>query len=251
MLSVVVITKNEAARIRQCLESVRWADEIVVLDSGSSDGTPEICREYTDRVFDVDWPGFGPQKNRALEKATGDWVLSLDADEVVSDSLRRDIEQAVQSPQVNGYEIPRSSHYCGRRIRHSGWSPDYVLRLIKKGQGAFTDALVHEKLEVRGPVGRLRHPLIHYSFDTFEDVLDKVNRYSTYNARMLYEQGRRTSLLEAVGRGLWAFVRAYILKAGFLDGRQGFQLAVSNAEGTYYKYVKLMELHRTGKASKP
>ncbi|MCF8721511.1 glycosyltransferase family 2 protein [Nitrospina gracilis] len=251
MLSVILITKNEAPRIRQCLESVRWADEIVVLDSGSTDGTPDICREYTEQVFDVDWPGFGPQKNRALDRATGDWILSIDADEVVTDALRDEIERTLRKPKYNGYKIPRSSHYVGRRIRHSGWTPDYVVRLMKKGSGGFTNSLVHEKLEIAGKVGRLKNPLIHYSFDTFEDVIDKMNRYSTYNAQMLYEQDRDSSLMEAVGRGLWAFVRTYILKRGFLDGRQGFQLAVSNAEGTYYKYVKLMELHRRKRSELP
>lgn len=251
MLSVILITKNEAPRIRQCLESVKWADEIVVLDSGSTDGTPDICREYTEQVFDVDWPGFGPQKNRALDRATGDWILSVDADEVVTDALRDEIERTLRKPKYNGYKIPRSSHYVGRRIRHSGWTPDYVVRLMKKGSGGFTNSLVHEKLEIAGKVGRLKNPLIHYSFDTFEDVIDKMNRYSTYNAQMLYEQDRDSSLMEAVGRGLWAFVRTYILKRGFLDGRQGFQLAVSNAEGTYYKYVKLMELHRRKRSELP
>ncbi|MGP0628408.1 glycosyltransferase family 2 protein [Nitrospina sp. 32_T5] len=251
MLSVILITKNEAVRIRQCLESVKWADEIVVLDSGSTDGTPDICREYTDQVHDVDWPGFGPQKNRALDMATGDWVLSVDADEVVTDALRDEIERTLRNPKYNGYKIPRSSHYVGRRIRHSGWTPDYVVRLMKKGSGAFTNSLVHEKLEIAGKVGRFKNPLIHYSFDTFEDVLDKMNRYSTYNAQMLYEQDRNSSLVEAVARGMWAFFRAYILKRGFLDGRQGFQLAVSNAEGTYYKYVKLMELYRNKKSEEP
>ncbi|MGP0566022.1 MULTISPECIES: glycosyltransferase family 2 protein [unclassified Nitrospina] len=251
MLSVILITKNEAVRIRQCLESVKWADEIVVLDSGSTDGTPDICREYTDLVHDVDWPGFGPQKNRALDMATGDWVLSVDADEVVTDALRDEIERTLRKPKYNGYKIPRSSHYVGRRIRHSGWTPDYVVRLMKKGSGAFTNSLVHEKLEIAGKVGRFKNPLIHYSFDTFEDVLDKMNRYSTYNAQMLYEQDRNSSLMEAVARGMWAFFRAYILKRGFLDGRQGFQLAVSNAEGTYYKYVKLMELYQNKKSEEP
>ncbi|MCF8723495.1 glycosyltransferase involved in cell wall biosynthesis [Nitrospina gracilis] len=251
MLSVILITKNEAVRIRQCLESVKWADEIVVLDSGSTDGTPDICREYTSEVHDVDWPGFGLQKNRALDMATGDWVLSVDADEVVTDALRDEIERTLRKPKYNGYRIPRSSHYVGRCIRHSGWTPDYVVRLMKKGSGAFTNSLVHEKLEIAGKVGRLKNPLIHYSFDTFEDVLDKMNRYSTYNAQMLYEQDRSSSLLEAVARGMWAFFRTYFLKRGFLDGRQGFQLAVSNAEGTYYKYVKLMELHRKKKSEKP
>ena len=245
MLSVIIITKNEFDQIRQCLESIRWADEIVVLDSGSTDGTVNICREFTDKVFETDWPGFGPQKNRALDKATGDWVFSIDADERVSPELRQEIEQAMTSMQYQGYNIPRSSHYCGRRIRHSGWWPDYIVRLFRRDSSRFSDSLVHEHVEVQGPVGRLRSPLIHYSFGNFEEVLDKVNRYSTYNAEMLLQAGKSSSVSKAALRGLWAFIKTYIFRAGFLDGRHGFMLAVSNAEGTYYKYVKLIFLQET------
>ena len=245
MLSVIIITKNEAEQIRECLESVRWADEMVILDSGSTDGTMDICREFTDNVFETDWPGFGPQKNRALEKATGDWVLSIDADERISPKLRQEIEQAMTSKQYQGYEIPRSSFYCGRWIRHSGWWPDYIVRLFRGDSARFSDSLVHEHVEVQGAVGRLRNPLIHYSFGNFEEVLDKVNRYSTYNAEMLLQAGKSTSILKAAWRGFWTFIKTYIFRAGFLDGRHGFMLAVSNAEGTYYKYVKLLLLQET------
>jgi len=250
MLSVVIITKNEADNIRDCLNSVAWADEIVILDSGSTDGTVGICREYTDKVFETDWPGFGPQKNRGIERATGDWILSVDADERVSPELRLEIEQALKVEQYNGYEIPRLSYFCGKQIRHSGWWPDYIVRLFRRGSGKFNEVLVHEKVEVMGPVGRLRNPLIHYSFQSFEEVLQKMNYYSTCNAAMLFEAGRKSSLLEAAGRGLWTFFRTYVLRAGFLDGRHGFMLAVSNAEGTYYKYIKLIDLHRTRSRTK-
>lgn len=245
MLSVVIITKNEADNIRDCLNSVAWADEIVILDSGSTDGTVGICREYTDKVFETDWPGFGPQKNRGIERATGDWILSVDADERVSPELRLEIEQALKVEQYNGYEIPRLSHFCGKQIRHSGWWPDYIVRLFRRGSGKFNEVLVHEKVEVMGSVGRFRNPLIHYSFQSFEEVLQKMNHYSTCNAAMLFEAGRKSSLLEAAGRGLWTFFRTYVLRAGFLDGRHGFMLAVSNAEGTYYKYIKLIDFQRT------
>lgn len=245
MLSVNIITKNESDQIRDCLESVKWADEIIVLDSGSTDGTVDICREFTDKVFETDWPGFGPQKNRALEKSTGDWVLSIDADERVSPELRAEIEQAIKSNQYQGYEIPRASHYCGKRIRHSGWWPDYIVRLFQRESGVFSDSLVHEIVKVKGSTGRLKSPLIHYSFSDFEEVLEKVNRYSTYNAEMLFKAGKTSSVLRAVGRGFWSFFKTYVIRAGFLDGRHGFMLAVSNAEGTYYKYVKLIQLRET------
>lgn len=242
MLSVVIVAKNEAKKIRECLESVQWADEIVVFDSGSTDGTVDICREYTDEVFETDWPGMGPQKNRALEKATGDWVLSIDADERVPSELRQEIEQAMTSKQYQVYEIPRSSYYCGQRIHHSGWWPDYTPRLFRRGIGQFENSLGHGRLETQVPVGYLRNPMIHCSFDNCEDVLNKVNWFSTQGAKTLLEAGKSSSLLKAVGRGFWAFIRTYILRAGFLDGRRGFMLAVSNAEGTYYKYVKLILL---------
>ncbi len=245
-LSVVIITRDEAARIRPCLESVCWADEIVVLDSGSDDGTPEICREYTDRVYvDSDWQGFGVQKNRVLAYATGDWVLSLDADERVSDALRAEIETVIRGEGGERvYEMPRLSSYCGREMRHSGWWPDHVARLFRRGSAEFSDDLVHERLLFRGAAGRLRFPLQHQSFDSPEQVLDKVNRYSSAGAQRLLAQGRQGGVGRAVLRGCWAFLRTWLFKAGFLDGREGFLLAVSNAEGVYYKYVKLHYLQQ-------
>jgi glycosyltransferase involved in cell wall biosynthesis len=250
MLSVVIIAKNEIDKIRECLESVQWANEIVVLDSGSTDGTVKICREFTDKVFETDWPGMGPQKNRALEKATGDWVLSIDADERVPSELRREIELAMASGQYQAYEIPRLSYYCGQRIRHSGWWPDYTPRLFRRGVGQFGKDLAHDGLKTQVPVGYLRSPIIHYSFDNFEDVLNKMNWFSTQGAKTLLEAGKSSSLLKAVGRGIWAFIRTYIFRAGFLDGRKGFMLAISNAEGTYYKYVKLTFLRETQSSKK-
>jgi len=190
-LSVIVITKNEEESIRDCLESVVWADEIIVVDSGSTDNTVAICREYTSKVFVTGWPGFGAQKNHALEMTTSDWVLSLDADEGVTPELRAEIQAAISDPGANvAFKMPRLSNYCGRYMRHSGWWPDYIIRLFRRGQGHFSNDLVHEHLIVNG---------------------------------------------------------TYILRAGFLDGREGFMLAVSNAEGTYYKYLKLMYLERSEK----
>ncbi|MSQ59254.1 MAG: glycosyltransferase family 2 protein [Betaproteobacteria bacterium] len=246
-ISVIVITKNEEAAIGRCLESVKWASEIVVLDSGSTDRTVEICRRYTAKVHvSEDWPGFGPQKNRALDLATSDWVLCLDADEWVSDKLRDEIQRAVASPGNEvAFRIPRLSSFCGRYIRHSGWWPDRVIRLFKRGHARFTDLLVHENMNVSGTIGALREPLMHESFTDLEDVLDKMDRYSTASAKMLHAQGKRAGLRSAVLRGLWAFIRTYFLRAGFLDGRHGFMLAVSSAEGTYYRYAKLRMLWAT------
>lgn len=245
-ISVILITKNEAALIRQALDSVAWADEIVVVDSGSTDGTVEICREYTDKVFVTDWPGFGTQKNRALDLATCDWVLSIDADEQVTPELAQEIRTTIAAPRAEGYRLPRLSSYCGRFMRHSGWWPDEVLRLFRRGKGSFTDDRVHERLLVEGAVQTLSGLLLHYSFRSLDQVLDKVNHYSRESALSLHAGGRKAGLGTAVGHGLWAFIRTYFLRRGFLDGREGFILAVSNAEGAYYRYLKLMFLNEAG-----
>jgi glycosyltransferase involved in cell wall biosynthesis len=243
MLSVIIITKNEAQHIGRCLDSIRWADEIIVLDSGSTDNTVELCMAYTDKVFVTDWPGFGLQKQRALDKATGDWVLSIDADEQVTAELRIEIEQAMQNNQFDGFEIPRLSSYCGRAMKHGGWWPDYVLRLFKREKGHFSPELVHERIYVDGKIAKLTEPLLHEAFVNPEEVLHKVNSYSTLGAQKLYEAGKQASLSQAILKGLWTFIRTYILQLGFLDGRQGLMLAISNAEGAYYKYLKLLELN--------
>jgi len=245
-LSVILITKNEAELVGQCLESVKWADEIVVVDSGSTDATVEICRRYTDKVVVTDWPGFGPQKNRALAMATGEWVLSIDADEEVTHELRDSIRSVISDKNSSdAYEISRLSSYCGRFMRHGGWWPDPVLRLFRNGKGRFSDHRVHERILMdTDNVRRLDGLLMHYSFRSLEQVLAKVNHYSTENASMLLTRGRKASLGTAILHGLWMFFRTYFLKAGFLDGREGFILAVSNAEGSYYKYLKLMYLSK-------
>lgn len=242
-LSVTVITKNEVNFIRACLDSVRWADEIIVVDSGSTDGTVEICREYTDKIMLTDWPGFGPQKNRALAMATSEWVLSLDADEQVSPELKQEILSAMSFPEDHAaFDLPRRSSYCGRRMRHGGWWPDYVPRLFRRGSARFSDDLVHERLVVDGRIGRLREPLIHAAFENLENVLETMDRYSTIGARMMHDRGKKATMATAILHGFWSFFHTYVVRAGFLDGRAGFMLAVSNAEGTYYKYLKLLLL---------
>jgi glycosyltransferase involved in cell wall biosynthesis len=239
-ISVIVITKNEEAAIGRCLASVRWADEMVVVDSGSTDRTVELARAAGARVTVMsDWPGFGPQKNRALDLATGDWVLSLDADEWVTPALAAEIGAAVQRTDAPaGFELPRLSSFVGREMRHSGWWPDHITRLFRRGSARFSDDLVHERLVVTGAVGRLTEPLQHESFTSLEEVVDKMNRYSSASARMRVERGKSGSVGSAVAHGVWAFIRTYVLRAGFLDGREGFVLAVANAEGTYYRYLK-------------
>lgn len=243
-LSAVIITKNAAAHIATCLASVTFANEIIILDSGSQDNTVAICRQFTDKVFiNTDWPGFGIQKNRALDCASGEWILSIDADEQVTPELRQAILQELPQTTNTAFRIRRQSCYCGRWIKYSGWQNDYVTRVFRRDSARFSDDLVHERLLVlRGRVGTLMAPLLHFSFDTLEEVLNKVNAYSSASAQMLYTRGHRSSLSKAIFHGLWAFLRTYVVKFGFLDGKAGFLLAVSNAEGTYYRYVKLMFL---------
>ena len=242
-LSVIIITKNEEQMIRACMESVSWADEIIIVDSGSTDNTVAICKELGAKVHTMDWPGFGPQKNRALDLATGDWVLSLDADEWVSPELRAEIDATIKKPGLHAaFCMPRLSSYCGRFMRHGGWWPDLVVRLFRRGSACFSEARVHERLEVEGTIGRLSSHLLHESFRDPAEVLEKVNHYSSEGARMLAERGRRASLGTAIAHGVWAFIRTYILKRGFLDGREGFVMAVSTAEASYYRYLKLMYL---------
>lgn len=239
-LTVIVITRNEQANIGDCLKSVAFADEIIVLDHASTDQTADLAKSLGACVHVTqDWPGFGPQKNRALGLATGDWVLSIDADERVTPELREEILQILHDEHLaQAYRFPRRSRYCGQFMQHSGWSPDWVTRLFRRGHAHFSDDLVHEKLLVRGVVGDLRFPLLHLSFPDFESVLDKANRYSTAGAQAMRMRGQTATLFGAIGHGLWAFVRTYILRRGFLDGQLGLALAISNAEGTYYRYAK-------------
>lgn len=261
-LSVILITKNEAHNIEACLRSVQGlADEIVVVDSGSSDGTVEIAQRLGARVsVTADWPGFGVQKGRALALATGEWVLSLDADERVGEALAAEIRRVVGAPggagadttgqafvpgtagggaTLAGYELSRLSSFCGQWMRHGDWYPDRVLRLVRRGRARFTEDLVHERMVVDGPVGRLAGDLLHHTMTSLDDALDKMNRYTTGRALDRVRAGRRGSLAGALGHGLWAFVRSYVVKRGFLDGRLGFVLAVYIAEGTYYRYLKM------------
>lgn len=237
-VSVILITKNEASQIRKALASVAWADEIVVLDSGSTDDTVKICREFTDKVWQTDWPGFGPQKNRALAHATGDWVLSLDADETVSEALAQEVRSVLTDTEAHVFAIPRLSSFLGRPMRHGDWWPDEVPRLFRRGQARFSDDLVHERLVFEGRPQRLRGLMHHDSIRSLDQMLSKVNHYTSAGAQRMARAGKPGGLGKAVGHGLWAFIRTYWLKRGFLDGREGFIVAVSAAESAYYRYLK-------------
>jgi len=204
-LSVIIITQDEQDNIHDCLESVKWAQEIVVVDSGSADETENICREYTDRFYTKDWPGFGVQKQRALELTNCDWVLSLDADERVTPELQIEIIAAIEvDSEVYGYMIPRLSHYLGKGIRHAGWYPDYTLRLVKKDKSHFSNDIVHEKLIVDGKVGRLNNHFMHFPYKDIAHHLQKINQYSSLSAQKMLESGKTVS---------WSmvFVKAFLI----------------------------------------
>jgi glycosyltransferase involved in cell wall biosynthesis len=248
-LSAIVITRNEAHNLHDCLQSMRGlVDEIIVVDSQSTDATVAIAQQHGAKVSQpADWPGFGPQKNRALELATCDWILSIDADERVTPELALEITQVLHANLDIAYQVPRLSWYCGRFMQHSGWQPDYVLRLFKRGTAKFTNDLVHERLLVEGSVAKLTGIMLHYSFMNFSQVLQKVDAYSEASAKQAYANGKRATVLTAVGHGFWAFFKTYFLKAGFMDGQHGLALAISNGEGSYYRYLKIWRLEQDAK----
>ena len=246
-LSVVIITLNEAHNIEDCLRSVAFADEIIVLDSGSSDGTREICRRYTHNVFETDWPGFGVQKNRALDKATCDWILNLDADERLTSELAEEIQIALQSDKYCGYRIKFMASFLGKVLSHGDWSRTRNVRLVRRGFGRFAETAVHEKLTVTGPIGDLRSVAVHRSMDSLEELLEKVNRYSSCGAADRRKRGEKSSLGRALSHGSWTFFRSYLLRCGFLDGREGFLEAFGSFLGCFFRYAKLMYPDSRGK----
>jgi glycosyltransferase involved in cell wall biosynthesis len=254
-VSVVLITRNEAGRIRRCLDSVRWADEIVVVDQHSRDDTAAICRAYGARVLEREMPaGFGEQKNFAIAQASRPWILSLDADEEVTPALRRAIETAVASPGACvGFRMPRLTSYLGRFIRHCGWYPSPVLRLFRRGGGRFTDALVHEEVVVDGPVGDLGEDLLHHSYDSLADHVRKLLLYTAYDARTLQRRGVRLGPLSAVWcllvKPAAVFVRKFFLQAGFREGWHGLVLSAMAALVVLVNAVRLAEL--TGWLGRP
>lgn len=241
-LSVIIIVKNEAENIADCIKSAYFADEVVVVDSGSSDNTLALAKKLGARVFNKPWQGYGKHKNIAVKLASHEWIFSLDADERITPILKKEILQKVNHPLFNVYDVPRQSLFISRFIRHSGWYPDRTRRLFKKGSAIFSEHHVHEHLITKNEIGHLTNPLIHYSYRDCETVLKKINIYSSLGAKDLKNRGIKSSLKKAIFHALWAFVRTYIFRLGFLDGREGLMLAISIAEGTYYRYIKLIYL---------
>ncbi len=248
-ISATIITFNEAHNIREALQSLSWADEIIVVDSGSSDATLDICREFTDRIFQRGWTGYVDQKNFAVEKASHDWIFSLDADERVSVELRNEIRDLVGSGfSKPGYRIPRVAFFMGRWIRHGDWYPDYQLRLFDRRQGRWEGGRVHESVRLPEKPDILRGEIQHYTYRSLSDYLRRLEVYSNLASFDYRQRGKRATRLSLLGHPAATFIKAYILKRGFMDGTPGFAVAVMGAVSVFFKYAKLYELQRTGSA---
>ena len=245
-ISVIVPTKNEEKNITDCLSSVSWADEVIVVDARSTDRTVEIAGRFTKNIFVRDWTGYAEVKQFALQKATHDWVFWLDADERVTPALAEELIAIVQSPRSSyrAYEVARRAYFLGMWIRHSGWYPGYVIRLFQRRMATFTSASVHEKVIVQGPVGRLTSDLLHYTDDTIFHYLTKMNRYTSLAAEDSARGNRPFRLSALLVRPPYQFFRMYILRLGFLDGMHGLILALLSAGHVFTKYAKLWDAER-------
>ncbi len=244
-LSVTVITRNEAANVGAALQSVAWADELVVVDSESTDDTAAIARQYTDRVDVRAWPGYVAQKNYAAQAATHDWILSLDADERVTPELAAEIRRTLADrPAVAAYRVPRVTWHLGRWVRTTDWYPDFQTRLYDRRLARWEGQYVHESVAASGPVGRLRGELQHYPYRDIADHLDTIDRYAGYAARQMFECGRRAGLTDLAVHPPLAFLRNYLVRGGFRDGAAGFVISQMNAYYVFLKFAKLWELQR-------
>ena len=245
-LSIAIITQNEEENLPACLESATFADQIVVVDSGSTDNTVKIASDFGCHVSVEKWRGFGPQKQLAIDKCRNRWVFVLDADERIPYETALAIEDILlnRSDTPAGYSFPRKNWFQGRWIKHLGWWPDRVVRLFKKDLGRMTGALVHESIKVNGPVGALDVPIEHFTESRLDRILIKIDHYSTLGARKAFDEGKKTSIWFAAFRAVLTFLQNYFLKLGILDGAQGFVLSVTDSINKFFKYAKLNELNR-------
>lgn len=244
-LSVAVITKDEEKNLPACLASVSFADDIVVVDSGSTDGTVSIAREFGCRVFVEEWKGYGPQKNSAVARCKNHWVLVLDADERVPEETAVEIEKTVRGRHdADAFRLKRKNFLHGRWLKHSGYWPDFQTRLVKRDRGSFQN-VIHEKWVTPGVIGNIEGHIEHYAFDSYSDMLKTLDDYSTVIASELYASGRRAHALSPPWHGIVMFFKIYLLERGFLDGMDGLVTALLKAGGSFFKYAKLLELQRT------
>ncbi len=242
-IAAVIITRNEERNIVRCLESVRFCDEIVVVDSGSSDSTCTLAARFTNKIFDRQWSNYADQRNFANQQVESDWVLSVDADEVVSDELRDELLSFKQkAPDGQAYTIPRKTFHFSRWIRYGGWYPNRLTRFFKKDAGQWKGDELHEYWEPLGALGDLSGHLLHYSFDDLADQVERNNRYSSLGAEKLRKQGKRFSFFRLTVKTMSKFIETYFLKRGFLDGYPGFIISVSAAYSVFLKWAKLWEL---------
>lgn len=248
-VSAIVVCFNEEKNIGACLDSLRWCDEIVVVDSFSTDRTVEICRQYTEHIVQRNWAGYRDQKAFAHSQATQDWVLLVDSDERVTPELRDEINRTLSSSAgaYAGFSVPRLVFYLGRWWRRGGWYPDYDVRLFRRDRATWGGTDPHEKILVDGQVRRLRHPLQHYSYRSIEDHIQRINHFTSISARELWKEGKRFHRSDALFRPAFRFFRSYVLKRGFLEGFAGFHVALTAAVYVFLKYAKLWELELEGK----
>ena len=245
-ITVTIITKNEAEHIAAAIDSAAWADEIIVVDSESTDETVSIARQFTEHVIVRPWPGYVAQKNFAAERAAHDWIFSLDADERVPQGLAEEIRRVIAGPSPKpAYRVPRITFHLGRWVRTTDFYPDFQTRLYDRRSARWQGQYVHESIAADGPVGQLEQELQHYSYRDLADHMDRLNHYTTLAARQMYERGRRASVLDLVVQGPAAFLRNYILRRGILDGSVGFTLSCVNAYAVFLKFAKLRQMART------
>lgn len=250
-ISAVVVCLNEEQNIERCLKSLKWVDEIVVVDSGSSDRTIQIAQRFTRSIFSIPPTGFGALKQQAIQFATGDWILVIDADEEVSAELAVSIcESCRQKQKAKGFRINRQSQFLGKWIWHSGWYPDRIVRLFRRGSGSFTSSLVHEEIIVDGKIADLTGKLLHYGHPTLTIWHQKMDRYTTLAAEELFSRGQKIFIFHLFFKPLAIFIKRYIIKRGFLDGSVGLVLAVCSAVHVYLKYAKLWEKRRRFQADR-
>ena len=243
-LSVVIITRNAAAQLAACLASASFADELLVVDSGSNDGTTELAAAHGARVIRQDWMGFGPQKQFAIEAASHEWVLCLDADERVSERLRASILSALADPAAHAFAMPRCNRFMGRWLRHGEGYPDWSLRLFHRQHARWSEDSVHEKVLTNQPAARLEGDLLHDSAETLAGYLEKQNRYTDLQAEALFKAGKRAGVAQLLLSPALRFVKFYFLRLGFLDGAAGLVHILIGCCNSFHKYAKLMALHR-------
>ncbi|MFH1823759.1 MAG: glycosyltransferase family 2 protein [Candidatus Firestonebacteria bacterium] len=244
-ISVIIITYNEQNNIKKCLESVKWADEIIIVDSGSKDKTLDIVKKYTDKIYIHKWRGYSKDKNFGISKAKNEWILSIDSDEIVSDKLKREIIRVIKNTKFDGFFISRKVYFLNKWIKHCGWYPDYQLRLFKRSKGRFDEnKLVHEHVKLNGRIGYLKSNLLHFPYKDLNQYFQRFNKYTTLSANEMYKEDKKGCFINLMLNPFFTFFKMYFLKLGFLDGFSGFVVCFLSSFYNFVKYSKLWELTR-------